>query len=185
MNSQLHPSFQVTQPQWQFTFNRVRTNLRVLRSSDCCSNQWVRTALVKWRVQVFQELPDSSEVFWSRCHEMRGVSDITTRASWVVMNPILHPFGPIVRRAVYFLTPKRINGKSHVRNDVPICRVLTSANDLLCSWLMEGCHVWQPTLDLRWTGETGSSYLHCMEVGTISYYKNKGIRNCYTFVAWK
>ena len=50
---------------------------------------------------------------------------------------------------------------------------------------LEGCHVWQPTLDLRWTGETGSSYLHFMEVGTISYYKNKGIRNCYTFVAWK
>ena len=50
---------------------------------------------------------------------------------------------------------------------------------------VEGCHVWQPTLDLRWTGETGSSYLHCMEVGTISYYKNKGIRNCYIFVAWK
>ena len=25
--------------------------------------------------------------------------------------------------------------------------------------------VWQPTLDLRWTGKTGSSYLHCTEVG--------------------
>ena len=55
------------------------------------------------------------------------------------------------------------------------------------SWngVVEGCRVWQPTLDLRWTGETGSSYLRCMEVGTISYYKNKGVRNCYTFVAWK
>ena len=30
---------------------------------------------------------------------------------------------------------------------------------------VEGCLVWQPTLDLRWTGKTGSSYLHCMEVG--------------------
>ena len=51
--------------------------------------------------------------------------------------------------------------------------------------VVEGCCVWQPTLDLRWTGETGSSYLCCMEVGTISYYKNKGIRNYYTFIAWK
>jgi hypothetical protein len=31
---------------------------------------------------------------------------------------------------------------------------------------VEGCHVWWPTLDLRWTGEIGSSYLCCMEVGT-------------------
>ena len=31
---------------------------------------------------------------------------------------------------------------------------------------VEGCLVWQPTLDLRWTGKTGSSYLHCTEVGT-------------------
>jgi hypothetical protein len=31
--------------------------------------------------------------------------------------------------------------------------------------LMEGCLVLQPTLDLRWTGKTGSSYLCCTEVG--------------------
>jgi hypothetical protein len=31
---------------------------------------------------------------------------------------------------------------------------------------LEGCHVWQPTLDLGWTGVTGSSYLCYMEVGT-------------------
>jgi hypothetical protein len=34
---------------------------------------------------------------------------------------------------------------------------------------MEGCRIGQPTL--RWTGRTGLSYLHCTEVGTISYYK--------------
>ena len=36
---------------------------------------------------------------------------------------------------------------------------------------MEGCLVWQPTLNLRWTRKTGSNYLCCMKVGTISYYK--------------
>jgi hypothetical protein len=36
---------------------------------------------------------------------------------------------------------------------------------------LKGCQVWQPTLDLELTGEIGSIYLHCMEVGTISYNK--------------
>jgi RNase H-like domain found in reverse transcriptase len=50
--------------------------------------------------------------------------------------------------------------------------------------LVEGCWVWQPTLDLRWTGETGSKYLWCTEVGTISYNKWRMINYC-TFVARK
>jgi hypothetical protein len=32
---------------------------------------------------------------------------------------------------------------------------------------VEGCWVWQPTLDLRWTGKTGSSYLHCMHKASL------------------
>jgi hypothetical protein len=33
-----------------------------------------------------------------------------------------------------------------------------------CGYIMEGCQIRQPTL--RWTGQTGSMYLHCTEVGT-------------------
>jgi hypothetical protein len=41
------------------------------------------------------------------------------------------------------------------------------------SAFLEACQVWQPTLNLRWSRKTRANYLHCMRVGTISYYKNK------------
>jgi len=40
--------------------------------------------------------------------------------------------------------------------------------------LLEGCQVQQPTLNSGLVRVTVSSYLHCMEVGTISYYKVGG-----------
>jgi len=39
---------------------------------------------------------------------------------------------------------------------------------------VEGCQVQQPTLNSGLVRVTVSSYLHCMEVGTISYYKVRG-----------
>jgi hypothetical protein len=91
-------------------------------------------------------------------HAITPVSPITSQRTETLL-PM--PQAPVVRNSL-------TNGEGAIHVGC-LQQHIHSHSGVCFEWMMEGCRVGQPTL--RWTGRTGLSYLHCTEVGTVSYYK--------------